>query len=102
VAWLLVGDAVTPGARTAHLVAVEENDVVVAVVLDDEKFTAGEALAAAHDKRPGNTNGLQKGPRPREMLAKGRSPEGPRPRLGARVPATHGGASCCATRTGTL
>jgi hypothetical protein len=32
-----------------------------------------------HDKRPGNTNGLQKGPRPRKMLAKGRNPVGPRP-----------------------
>jgi hypothetical protein len=41
----------------------------------------------AHDKRPGNTYGLQKSPRPREMLAKGRDPVGPRPRLGARVPA---------------
>jgi hypothetical protein len=32
-----------------------------------------------HDKRPGNTNGLQKGPGPEKMLAKGRDPVGPRP-----------------------
>jgi hypothetical protein len=64
VAWLLVGDAVTPGARTAHLVALEENDVVVAVVLDDEKFAAGEALAAAHDKRPGTLTGYRRAPGP--------------------------------------
>jgi len=48
VAWLLVGEAVTPGARTAPLVALEEVEAVVAVVLDGEKFAAGEALAAAH------------------------------------------------------
>jgi hypothetical protein len=32
-----------------------------------------EPSMIAHDKRPGNPNGLQKGPRPREILAKGRA-----------------------------
>jgi hypothetical protein len=35
----------------------------------------------AHDKRPGNTNGLQKGPRPRKMLAKRAEAQDLRPSL---------------------
>jgi hypothetical protein len=45
----------------------------------DEIEARPEDHMIAHDKRPGNTNGLQKGPRPRKMLAKGRDPVGPRP-----------------------
>jgi hypothetical protein len=45
--WRLVGHAATLGARTADLIAVEEDEAVVLTLVDGDELPARKALAAA-------------------------------------------------------